>query len=49
MLIDRDDIRNDATTLSMFFFNVCLHLRLFLLRADWRNLTASFTHINKDK
>ena len=42
MLIDRDDIRNDATTLSMFFFNVCLHLRLFLLRADWRKSDSFF-------
>ena len=38
MLIGGDDIRNGAITLGTcfyMFFNVCLHLRLFPLRADW--------------
>ena len=38
MLIGGDDIRNGAITLSTcfyMFFNVCLHLHLFPLRADW--------------
>ena len=38
MLIGGDDIKNDVTTLGAcfyMFFNVCLLLRLFPLRADW--------------
>ena len=49
MLIDRDDIRNDATTLSMFFsmfVHICDSFCFVLIGG---NLTASFTHINKDK
>ena len=37
MLIGGDDIKNGVTTLGAcfyMFFNVCLHLHLFPLRAD---------------
>ena len=33
MLIGGDDISNKV--IDQFFFNVCLHLCLFLLRGDW--------------
>ena len=39
MLIGEDDISNAAITLGgcfHVFFNVCLHLRSFLLHADWQ-------------
>ena len=38
MLIGGDDIKNGITTLGAcfyMFFNVCLRLHLFPLRADW--------------
>ena len=44
MLIGGDDIRNDVITLwACFhvFFNVCLHSRSFLLRADWWKFDSS--------
>ena len=41
MLIGGYDISNDIITLGTFFFNVCLHSRSFLLRADWRKSDSS--------
>ena len=44
VLIGGDDISNDLITLGTCFhvlFNVCLHLHLFPLRADWRKSDSS--------
>ena len=44
MLIGGDDTGNDVITLGAsfnVFFNVCLHSRSFLLRADWRKSDRS--------
>ena len=42
MLIGEDDISNDVITLgTCFFFNVCLHSRLFPLHTDWQKCDIS--------
>ena len=44
MLIGGDDIKNGVTTLGACFYmfcNVCLHLHLFPLCADWWKFDSS--------
>ena len=41
MMIGGDDISNDVINLCTCFFNVCLHLRSFLLHANWQKSDSS--------
>ena len=51
MLIDRDDIRNNVTTIPLAcFFSMFVYIcDRFCFVLIGGNLTAYFTHINKDK